>query len=142
MEPPKNYDKPGIFPENLVISNIQKGEFEKTIPCNNPYEGMEPTFQMVFDYSFEFVYINKIIGTAFVYRGGFYIEYKKPYGHICKPFHYPGFAMPSCQHFTKEGSFTQFFIGLLKKELDDMYDYLIEDEIATTMHYMNQRKGH
>ncbi len=138
----KNYNKPGAFPEYFTISGkIRKGEFKKTLNYDNVYDHDEPTYEISFDYCFEFIYRNKISGTAYVYRGGFYIEYAKPFGGTYKSSHCNHFSMPMCQHFTNEGYFTQFFIDRISEVLEDNYSYLIKDEIETSIHYLNQRKG-
>src|SRR5437763_7004307 len=107
----KNYNTPGIFPEYFKINGeIKTGEFKKTLNYDNVYDGDKSTFERTFDYSFDFTYHNKIIGIAYVYRGGFYIEYSKPHAHIYKSSHCNHFSVPMCQHYTNEGKFTQFFI--------------------------------
>ncbi len=94
----KNYDKLGALPDYFTINGeIKKGEFEKTLNYDNVYDEEEPTYQFVFKYSFDFTFKNKIIGTAFVYRGGFYIEFTVPFGRIYKSLHCAHFSMPMCK---------------------------------------------
>ncbi len=137
----KNYNKRGVFPEYFKINGeISAGEFKKTLEYDNVYDENERTYVMTFNYRFEFKFRNKIIGTAYVYRGGFNIDFTKPYGHVYKSSHCNHFSMPMCQHFTNNGEFTQFFIDRISEVLESNYNLIIEDEIGATMRYLNQRK--
>ncbi len=138
----KNYDKSGTLPDYFTINGeIKKGEFEKTLNYDNVYDEEEPTYQFVFNYSFDFTFRNKIIGTTFVYRGGFNIEFTRPSGIVYKSPHCNHFSMPMCQHFTSDGRFTQFFIDNISKVLEREYEMLTEDEIGAMTRYLNRKKG-
>jgi hypothetical protein len=146
----QNFRVPGNFPTYFQISSeIGVGEFKRTFKRHNSYgdyadedDVVETTYDMTFGYCFEFSYRNKIAGTAFVYRGGFYIEYAKPGGGTYLSSHCNHFSMPMSQHYTDEGKFTQFFIDRIAKVLETDYEYRVKDETDTSIHYLNQRKGH
>lgn len=135
---------PGNFQEYFQINGeILAGEFVKTLRCENGFyetDDDEQTYEMTFNYCFDFIYRNKIMGIAFVY-GGFYIEYTKPSVGIYLSSHCNHYSMPMCQHFTREGKPTQFFIDRITEVLENKYDYIVKDELATSIHYLNQRKG-
>jgi hypothetical protein len=144
----QNFRVPGNFPKYFQIgSEIGTGEFKRTFTRYDSYgdyddDACETTYDMTFGFCFEFRYRNKITGTAFVYRGGFYIEYAKPKGGTYLSSHCNHFSMPMCQHYTEEGKFTQFFIDRIAKVLETDYEYRVKDETDTSIHYLNQRKGH
>ncbi len=141
----KNYNKPGVFPSQFQITGeIKSGKFPITLKYNSSfgdYEDDEPTsYLMKFNYCFNFFY-KKVAGKAFVYRGGFHIQYKKPYGKIYTSSHCNHFSMPICQHYTDDGQFSQFFIDRFIKELNYESENMITDEVSAITRYANQRKG-
>ena len=69
---PNNFNIPGNLPEYFQITGeIRTGGFTKTLYYDNIYDHEAPTYEMTFDYCFDFNYRHKIKGVAYVYRGGF-----------------------------------------------------------------------
>lgn len=141
----KNYNKPGILPEYFeIIGEIVSGKFPITLHHRNTYvdeDNGPSSYIKTFDYCFDFVYKKRVTGKAFVYHGGFQIQYKRPYGLIYTSSHCNNFSMPMCQHFTSAGDFTQFFIDRISKEFECEAQKLIVDEVGAITRYANQRKG-
>lgn len=139
----KNFENPGQFPSYFqIIDEISDVQSQMTLEHDNIYHEDEKTYEKKFDYSFGFIYRNKISGKAYVYRGGFLINFTKPNGQSYLSSHCNHFSMPMCQHFNSEGKFTQYFIDRISEVLEKFYENALEDEVATSFRYLNQRKGH
>ena len=138
----KNYNKPGILPEHFEITDkIISGNFPIILKYDNPDDEGPFEYTMTFKYRFDFVFRKTVSGTVYVYGGGFYIYYKKPFAHVYKSSHCNHFSMPMCQHYTTEGYFTQFFIDRLTKELNYQTERLNIDSVGAITRYANLRKG-
>jgi len=141
----KNYDSAGNFPEYFqVAGEIKAGKFRRSFKRSYfPFddEEEEEYYTMKFTYCFDFIYKNKIKGRAFVYHGGYYIEFNSQGNGTYLSSHCSHFSIPMCRHYTSKGQFTQFFIDRIDETLNDNFENVINDEVGAITRQLNREKA-